>query len=104
MTISLHYLNGKTIKCKSNVFKNLRALLLFVLIIIIIIIIIIIFVIVIIIINYKCTVVTVLTRWRFFHLFLFIYFEHLYIDHHLANIACTGTAMFKARGDGLDHR
>ena len=38
-------------------------------------------------------VVTVFTRWRFFY--LFIYFEHLYIDHHLANIAHIGTGMVK---------
>ena len=52
-----------------------------------------------IIIYYKCTVVTVFTRWRFF-----IYFGHLYIDHHLAIIAHIGTAMVKARGDRRDHR
>ena len=38
------------------------------------------------------------------YFYLFIYFGHLYIDHHLVNIARIGTALVKARGDRRDHR
>ena len=76
----------KVLKCKSNVYKDLYLLLLLFVIII----------------NYKCTVITVFTRWCFFY--LFIYFANLYIDHHLANIARIGNAVVKARGDERDHR
>ena len=92
----------KVLKCKSIVYKNLCLLLLFVVIIIIITIIIII---IIIIINYKSRVVEYSLNCAFsIYFYLFIYFWHLYIDHHLANIARIGTAVVKARRDGRDHK